>query len=80
MPIVIAWLCTGAAFCTSGDCASADAIRLAVQKTGTVFWELDAMRAHHQLDTGRHHKSDSWALATQTPSSPTSLGWWAHER
>jgi hypothetical protein len=47
MPIVIAWLCTGAAFCTSGDCASADAIRLAVQKTGTVFWELDAMRAHH---------------------------------
>jgi hypothetical protein len=49
MPIVIAWLCTGAAFCTSGDCASADAIRLAVQKTGTVFWELDAMRAH-QLD------------------------------
>ena len=49
VPIVIAWLCTGAAFCTSGDCASADAIRLAVQKTGTVFWELDAMRAH-QLD------------------------------
>ena len=49
MPIVIAWLCTGAAFCTSGDCASADSIRLAVQKTGTVSWELDVMRAH-QLD------------------------------
>ena len=45
MPIVIAWLCTGAAFCTSGD----DSIRLAVQKTGTVSWDLDVMRAH-QLD------------------------------
>jgi NitT/TauT family transport system substrate-binding protein len=49
MPIVIVWLCTGAAFCTSGDCASADLIRLAVQKTGTLSWELDVMRAH-QLD------------------------------
>ena len=49
MPIVIAWLCTGAAFCTSGDCASADSIRLAVQKTGTLSWELDVMRVH-QLD------------------------------
>ncbi|MGA7066543.1 MAG: ABC transporter substrate-binding protein, partial [Pseudolabrys sp.] len=28
---------------------SADSIRLAVQKTGTVSWELDVMRAH-QLD------------------------------
>jgi NitT/TauT family transport system substrate-binding protein len=49
VPIVIAWLCTGVAFCTSGDCASADSIRLAVQKTGTLSWELDVMRAH-QLD------------------------------
>ncbi|MGB8106178.1 MAG: ABC transporter substrate-binding protein, partial [Pseudolabrys sp.] len=49
MPIVIAWFCTGAAFCSSGDCASADSIRLAVQKNGTVSWELDVMRAH-QLD------------------------------
>jgi NitT/TauT family transport system substrate-binding protein len=49
VPIVIAWLCTGAAICTPGDCATADSIRLAVQKTGTVSWELDAMRAH-QLD------------------------------
>jgi hypothetical protein len=45
VPIVIAWLCTGAAFCTSGDCASADSIRLAVQKTGTVSRELDVARA-----------------------------------
>lgn len=79
VPIVIAWLCTGAAFCTSGDCASADSIRLAVQKTGTLSWELDVMRAH-QLDKQAGHQLDSWALATQTPSSPTSLGWRAHER
>jgi len=49
MPIVVAWLCTGAAFFSPGDCASADSIRLAVQKTGTVSWELDVIRAH-QLD------------------------------
>jgi len=40
MPIVIAWLCTGAAFYTSGDCASADSIRLAMQKTWTISWGL----------------------------------------
>jgi NitT/TauT family transport system substrate-binding protein len=45
--IVIALLCSGAAFCASG--ATADSIRLAVQKNGTVSWELDVMRAH-QLD------------------------------
>ena len=47
--IVVAWLCTGAAFFSAGDCASADPIRLAVQKTGTLSWELDVMRAH-ELD------------------------------
>ncbi|HMF26617.1 MAG TPA: ABC transporter substrate-binding protein [Pseudolabrys sp.] len=46
---VSTWLSIGAAICTSVHCASADAIRLAVQKTGTVSWELDVMRAH-ELD------------------------------
>ena len=47
--IVISCLCVGAAFCFAADCASADLIRVAVQRTGTVSWELDVMRAH-QLD------------------------------
>src|SRR5215470_7539551 len=47
--IAISWLCGCVAFYSSGDRASADMIRLAIQKTGTVSWELDVMRAH-QLD------------------------------
>jgi NitT/TauT family transport system substrate-binding protein len=47
--IVICCLCVSAALCFSVDCASADTIRLAVQRTGTVSWELDVIRAH-QLD------------------------------
>src|SRR5215831_20234841 len=45
--IAISWLCGCVAFYSSGDRASADMIRLAIQKTGTVSWELDVMRAHH---------------------------------
>src|SRR5262249_18123223 len=64
VPIVIAWLCTGAAFCMPGEHASADSIRLAVQKNGTVSWELDVMRAH-QLD-----KQANITLETQELASP----------
>jgi len=46
---IIACLSVGAGICSSVDWASADTIRLAVQKTGTVSWDLDVMRAH-QLD------------------------------
>src|SRR5262245_60475861 len=41
--------CVTAAVCFSVDRATADVIRLAVQKTGTVTWVLDVIRAH-QLD------------------------------
>ena len=42
-------LCLSTIFCCSVDYASADTIRLAIQRTGTVSWELDVMRAH-ELD------------------------------
>src|SRR5262245_31468344 len=42
-------LCLSTAFCCSADHASADTIRLAIQRTGTLSWELDVMRAH-ELD------------------------------
>jgi NitT/TauT family transport system substrate-binding protein len=35
-----------AAIVSAGDARAADIIRLAVQKTGTVAWELDVIRAH----------------------------------
>ena len=41
--------CVTAAVCFTVDRAPADVIRLAVQKTGTVAWVLDVIRAH-QLD------------------------------
>jgi NitT/TauT family transport system substrate-binding protein len=41
--------CVAAAVCFSVDRAPADVIRLAVQKTGTVAWVLDVIRAH-QMD------------------------------
>ena len=41
--------CVTAAVCFWADRAPADVIRLAVQKTGTVAWVLDVIRAH-QLD------------------------------
>src|SRR5262249_62017795 len=43
--------CVTAAVCFTVDRAPADVIRLAVQKTGTVAWVLDVIRAH-QLDKG----------------------------
>jgi NitT/TauT family transport system substrate-binding protein len=42
-------LCAGivaAAIMSAADARAADTIRLAVQKTGTVAWELDVVRAH----------------------------------
>src|SRR5215813_6466233 len=44
---LISYLCVSGALCFSVDWASADTIRVAVQRTGTVSWELDVMRAHH---------------------------------
>jgi NitT/TauT family transport system substrate-binding protein len=38
------WLAVG--LCIVAQGAAADTIRLAIQKTGTVAWELDVMRAH----------------------------------
>jgi NitT/TauT family transport system substrate-binding protein len=38
--------CVVAAACLFADVAAADTVRLAVQKTGTLAWELDVIRAH----------------------------------
>jgi NitT/TauT family transport system substrate-binding protein len=38
--------CVVAAACLFADAAAADAVRLAVQRTGTLAWELDVIRAH----------------------------------
>src|SRR5262249_57339949 len=43
---LISYLCVSGALCFSVDWASADTIRVAVQRTGTVSWELDVIRAH----------------------------------
>ncbi len=40
-----AWIVGAAAFCASAGAEAADTIRLAVQKTGTVSWEIAAMKA-----------------------------------
>jgi NitT/TauT family transport system substrate-binding protein len=40
-----AWI-VAAAIAPAGNARAADTIRLAVQKTGTVAWELDVIRAH----------------------------------
>jgi NitT/TauT family transport system substrate-binding protein len=42
----VIWFCVVAAVCFWLDRASADVIRLAVQKTGTVSWVLDVIRVH----------------------------------
>jgi len=39
-------LCLAALAWLAPACASAETLRLAIQKTGTVAWELDVMRAH----------------------------------
>ncbi len=39
-------LCLAALLCCVNDRVLADTIRLAIQKTGTVAWELDVIRAH----------------------------------
>jgi NitT/TauT family transport system substrate-binding protein len=46
---IVIGFCVTAAVCFWVDRAPADVIRLAVQKTGTVAWVLDVIRAH-QLD------------------------------
>ena len=56
----------GAAACLSMQHASADTIRLAIQKTGTLSWELDVMRTH-QLD-----KQLGLAITTLELGSPES--------
>ena len=43
---LISYLCVSGALCFSVDWASADTIRVAVQRTGTVSWEVDVIRAH----------------------------------
>src|SRR5262245_52592833 len=41
--------CLAAAACLFAASAAADSVRVAVQKTGTLAWELDVIR-HHGLD------------------------------
>src|SRR5690348_10132105 len=58
----LAW-CLGIVLCALAYGARADTIRLAIQKTGTVAWELDVMRAHG-LDTAAGVKVETLELAS----------------
>ncbi|HET7849068.1 MAG TPA: ABC transporter substrate-binding protein [Pseudolabrys sp.] len=57
-------LCLVAFFCSAAHAAPANTIHLAVQKTGTVTWELDVLRAHG-LD-----RQGGFALSTLELGSP----------
>jgi NitT/TauT family transport system substrate-binding protein len=56
--LIIAFGC-----CLAGPLLAADTVRLAVQKTGTVAWELDVIRAHG-LDVRENLKIEAIELAS----------------
>src|SRR6185369_4222682 len=52
LPIIVfgSWLWIASLACLAGPALAADIVRIAVQKTGTLAWEIDVVRAHG-LDT-----------------------------
>jgi NitT/TauT family transport system substrate-binding protein len=59
---MFAWMVAATIWC-GGPAVGADTVRLAIQKTGTVAWELDVIRAHG-LDARENLKIEAIELAS----------------